>query len=620
MKDFFWILFWTLSTWSSGAFILKSFYSQLDDDFPSRAFAIALRFAAGLTAYSFFWYALGVLGWIGFPALIVWVCVSGVLVIGMRREFMKAVRSLAQGTKQFLALDPAVRPLFLLTAALIFITGLRCWSSYVDGDSLVYHLYLPKLWSLMGAIGNFNYSEHAYWPSFLEVCFIPAELIGSVAASKIVSFALYFLLVVSVGAYVFNRTRNACGAMVASSILASVPFFFRHAPSTYNDIAFGFFATLALIVWGFGLARQEGASGWRFGVLSGLLMGVSLSCKYIGFYALFALCGACFLEFLFRQKAFCTNMFAGFLSGTLATGFPYYLRSYLHYHNPVFPFAQKIFNTPFGYGSKVAGWISPNMAHEFVGTGTGFLDFVMLPVNLIFHPGVFGGEKVGFFFLLLLPLIFLNFKTNRLFLFFCFIYTGIWFFLYQGTRYLTPVFAVLAMVIGTGWAAYVPARPKLFRALRYFVVTGLIVFNLWAAYYAYKDFFRNNNDSLKQVSAHINAKIPSWQTKVFVVGEERIYYYDFIAIRERAFRNFTFFPRFTSDKVRQLLQQEGVSCLLLVSRGKEMENLAADATVEFDAYAYFRDFIKQYKMEKLGEWKSLEGVRYQLYQFSDVGA
>ncbi len=614
MTGFFWMIFWLLSLWSLGAFMLKMPFWCLDDHVRSDVLKNVLMLSMGLILYSFYWCGVGLLGWIGYPALIAWGCVSAVLIVLMRKTLIRNGQAIFVNARSFLKNDRGLQLLFFFTVSLMLVTGLRSWSSYVDGDSLVYHLYLPKLWVIMGKIGNFSFSEHALWPSFLEVCFIPAELLGSIAIAKIVSFFLYAFLVTAVGAYVFEKTHHAYGAIIAAACLASIPFFFRHAPSLYNDIAFGYFAVASLMTLELASAHQSGRGCFAIAVLSGLLMGASLSCKYIACYAVLAVVVAFFVECLITRKwSFYFMLFAGFLLGAVLTGFPYYLQAFLQYGNPVFPFAQKIFHTPFGYGVSSVGLIAPSTAHAFKGVGTSFFDFLLLPYNLLFRPAAFGGEKTSVLFLLLLPLIVANFRKNRVLLFFCVVYSSIWFSLYQGTRYLTPVFGVLSIMIGIGWSAYVPSKSKLFLGLRGLVLTGLIVFNVWASYYAYKDFFRNNNSALMQSSARISSMIADKRSKVLVVGEERVYYYDFVSVRERGFRNFTLFPQYVMEEVERLLKQEGISYLLFAEPAMGSEQALAD---RFDPWEYFRNFINVRKLPEVGGWKSSEGIFYRLYRMA----
>jgi len=302
-----------------------------------------------------------------------------------------------------------------------------------------------------------------------------------------------------------------------------------------------------------------------------------------------------------------------FTMGLFITAAPYYVRSYLQYGNPVFPFASKIFNTPFGYLSEGAGLVGSNASAVLIGAGRGLWEFLLLPFNVTFHPELFLGDKIGFLFLPAAVLILFAWRQNLKFLFFCLLFTLCWFYLSQITRYLPPVLAIVAVMVGLGYMRFSRILPQIKGVVLGAILVLASVQSAWAAYHTYKDYFIRKNDAVIDVAKHMNAFVEADELAL-VIGDSRIYYYDFVAFREKTFRNFTRYTMHPSpNQTLQLLDHKGVRFILLASSSQETQSRELTET-DFDAGAYFKRLIDAGHYEHRTHVTSPEGREYVLYE------
>ncbi len=578
-------LIFPLSFLGIGSFILKRF-SLKPEKFLSLSFFALISFFTGFIFYSYYWFFAGLLGLLKIETLYAYWGL-GVLFFALQFGTIRSfLGSLKEGILQISQAGLLEKILVIEIAAAVILTLVRCGTPFIDGDSLVYHLYLPKQFALQGKIWHVPFSEHAYWPLFAEVSFIPGELIRSLALSKFISFLVYLGFVWLAAVTVYDCKKQLGPALLAALIPAVTPLFFFHAPSTYNDLFFGFFLAASLILWNQSM-QIEGSKHFSF--IAGLFLGAALASKLVAIYGAVAFLGIFLFDFIKAsdKKTVLKCVFV-FCLGALVTGAPYYLRSWIEYGNPVFPFAQKIFQTAYGYGLQGAGLLGTGNTQLTVGAGKDILHFFLLPFFLTFRPELFGGDKIGYLFLFLGFLIFCDWRRNMNFFIFCILYAVIWFSLSQYTRYLMPVFGILAAAYGNGFANIKKHFPRAAHA----VLIGALLLGAaqvsWAGYHAYKDLFLRPEEDLRRVAQEMNAQIADPNQKVLVIGDGRLYFYDFAAFREKPFRHFTRYPDSVNlEGTVQLLDTAGASFLIYVQGASGEEKAGA-----FDPSTYFQEVIQ----------------------------
>jgi len=575
------------------------------------AFHHSIAALLGILIFSYYWFTVGIFGFIGHAALYSYWVVSLMLLIAMRRELTSFGRSLKSGFNLVRQSTWAVKIIAFLILTILSVSFARCFAFYIEGDSLVYHLYLPKQFMMRGAVWAVPFSEHVFWPLAAEMTFVAGEILKSLTLSKFISFSLYVALVAMVGGYVFKRTANLTAGLLAALLIGGSPFIFFHAPSTYNDIFYGAFLTGSFLVLLNQWETKSDAVGGLF--LAGLLCGGAMSSKYLGLFGVGFLFLFVSVLLVLRTRSFSMTAkgIVMFSLSTALTGLPYYIRSFIHYGNPVFPFAQSIFQTPFGYGLHSAGIVGSNLSDFISGGGRGWLDFLALPARLTFQADLFGGDKIGYLFISTCFLIFFALKRNMIPLLFCLFITITWFLLSQYVRYLVPVFAVLAVMIGVGYAAMESKFLKISKVMLFIVLLLGSGHSLWAAYHGYKDYFIRKEDELILVAEKFN-RVVSPQSKVVVIGDERLYYYDFVAFRERTFRNFTLYPDLTSDAdVVRLLDEQEVSYLIMSDFASRTIQRSGDRP--FNPESYFSHLVDAGYYQPIESISTPQGSNYTLY-------
>lgn len=568
---------------------IQTLFRGLKGDDPNGHVSTWLAFAVGLILFSYYWFFTGLAGLLTRGSFWVLFFIGILLVFVTQKEW----RNLFSRLKTSLTLFRFQRIVgWLLLAELIsvlLLTLIRCWAFYIEGDSLVYHLYLPKQFVLQAKIWAVPYSEHVFWPLFSEVLFTVGELFQSLLISKWISYGVYLATVVLVGNYVYRRTDNVTASLLTAALVASSPVFFFHAPSTYNDLFFNFFMLAGFLLYETLCLKSPISKTGMF--LCGLLWGAALACKYVVFFGLMAFAPILLFDFIRcrYKKNFLLAVFFLCL-GVFLTSAPYYLRSYMHYGNPVFPFASELFQTPFGYVSEEAKWLGANAVADVQGAGRNIKQFLLLPWNLTFHPELFLNDKIGFVFLPLSFLILFSLKHNRRLLFYCFFYSLIWFSIAQITRYFLPVLTLSAIMIGFGYSFIEKRFLRGSHLALWLAVILLSVQVLWAGYHAHKDFLLREREDIIEVAEDLNRMITDSDEEVLVVGDDRLYYFDFVGFREKTFRNFTHYPDFkSSTETVSLLDREGINRILIVRAHQKQE--LGSKSFPVDPLQYFGDLI-----------------------------
>ncbi len=559
-------------------------------------------FALGLMLLGYFWFCAGLTGFLNRTALFLFLGLAAAAIFWKAKLFVRLFHEIRRVGAHAVSFSWFHRLVFLLLLAIGVFTLARCWAAYIDGDSLVYHLFLIKQFVAREKLWAVPFSEHAYWPFLAEMTYVPAEILKALFLAKWSSFLVFAATGALAGTAVYRSTRNTAAGLFSVLFLWGLPVFFFHAPSTYADLFYSFFLLAAFLLYD----RERQTAGVRPSTMwvCGLLAGAALACKYTALYGVFGLSLLILLEFLLFERN--RRFFGAALccaAGMGGSGLPFYIRSYLHYGNPIFPFAPGIFNTPFGSGfvSEQAALVGMNATELMSGAGRSPLDFLMLPWNITIHPELFHNEKVGFFFLPAFLLVFLAPRRLWRLWFVSLIFLFFWFAVSQLTRYLMPVLAVMAVLAGAGFDGLQRRWPKVYRlVLPVFLALGTLQ-AAWAGYHAWKDFaVRPQVREEQKAAGVVNRWISDKQAPVLVLGDNAVYDYDFVPFREKTFRNFTR----SAERIREggllaLLDQHDVRYILKVKNPNEAP--AGNDPGAFDPLPYYEKLFNAGHYRKIQE-------------------
>lgn len=316
-----------------------------------------------------------------------------------------------------------------------------------SSDGSTYHLALVAEYLRKAHFPIITTNFYASLPEGLEMLFLAAFSIGRHSAAALVH--LLFLFALS-SAFIlfglrFQVAKAAIGAMVLFYLSPIVGF---DASVAYNDVALAAatFATFyALQLWA---ARREND---RLLILAGLLAGFAGAIKYTGFFApAFAIV---FVIWVGRSdfKKYKTRLAFVIVPAALLIS-PWLIKNAIEVHNPVSPFANRLFRNPYTHISFEEEYRA-NMTHHNGVTRA------EIPLEVTFSGARLQGIIGPVFLLSPLALFALGSPVGRP-LIFGFLFFFLPYFSNIGTRFLIPslpfLCLALCMVLESWRACLVP--------------------------------------------------------------------------------------------------------------------------------------------------------------------
>lgn len=316
----------------------------------------------------------------------------------------------------------------------------------IDGDVLLYHLSIPKIYLKNHAIIYLPFNFFSNFPFLVETLFIFALLLKSDLLAQQIHF-LYGILAF-LGTFNFARKHYSFDiALLASAIFLTIPTVFMYTASiAFIDLALAFYFTLA--IYSYYLWGETQNNQWI--ILSGLMAGFNAAAKPQGTIATLLL-GLFFLGSFLKlkiEKTGAIKLASFYCSFALILPAFWLVKSYFHTGNPVFPFLYQVF------GGK--NWDS---VHSEMLTRLGLeqLSYVIrklpvLPWAITMEPEHFNG-KIGPLFLAFLPGLFLNYRNNktRNFAFLSVVFFFVLLFSPNvSVRYLAPVLPLVSILAAIG--------------------------------------------------------------------------------------------------------------------------------------------------------------------------
>ncbi len=259
-----------------------------------------------------------------------------------------------------------------------------------EWDVLVYHLYLPKLFTASHGFVYLPRLVYVSMPLGAEMVFTWAYAWDGLGVASAVAPLFHFLMVVATWRTARLYVNNAW-AVLAAVLLLLTPTFAYLASIPYVDMVLGAYALMAFIVY------ARGMTGAREAALAGVFLGAAMSVKYTGINAVVAFAAVAAWDLGRRRLRL--NAAVVFLGTAFVVVAPWLVKAFVERGNPVFPVL---------YGWLGGRDLTPEAAAGIVramravGMGRGWLDYLMLPYRL----SVLGGEGYDRFAGMLLPFTF----------------------------------------------------------------------------------------------------------------------------------------------------------------------------------------------------------------------
>jgi len=334
----------------------------------------------------------------------------------------------------------------------------------LGADSYSYHLPIAESYVAAGGIRRFNegwyVGTYPQLASFLYTWAFqaPGEFIDHVLLCTHIEFVLFVATLVSVAVFsakLLHRERLPYAA--AALFLFPKLFIYDSNLNCGADHVIAFFCIALAIA----LLRLYKHFDNREACFAGLMMGALILTKYQAVYV-FVPTGLLCLIFMLRFKRIQPGVTWGLV--TLACSAPHWLKNWLFYHDPMYPFLHAyLHSTPFHKGAdrllNDIFWtrqFSPagTTAHKLEATLKALGTFSFVPNDWGFH-----GKRpeFGSLFTLLLPILLLFRKTGRIWVTVVAVHIGIaiWYYINHQDRYLQLLVpcmaAVVAAILALAW-------------------------------------------------------------------------------------------------------------------------------------------------------------------------
>jgi len=314
-------------------------------------------------------------------------------------------------------------------------------------DALVYHMFLPKKFLEWGTVGPVAGNMYSNFPLSVEMFFGLGLGLGLEPACGLLSVSFYLLFLVQLYRLLAGWGRG--WAILGAFTAGLVPSLMVTAGLQYVDVAMAFYCALWVGAVKLYLEGDDSSAPWLIGIFAGLMF----STKYTGgvflILSLFAWAlGSARGDFK-ALLTFLLKVGVGFAIFSL----PWLAKNLYYTHNPVYPFMYSVFG---GLGWDEGRAMLYNLHLRNFGVGRGLLDYILLPVNMVFKAGFetpkFDG-RIGYLFLAAFAVLLARFfrfekpkEPREHFPFFCLaaslIYFVFWALTSQQMRFLLPWLAV----------------------------------------------------------------------------------------------------------------------------------------------------------------------------------
>ncbi len=224
-------------------------------------------------------------------------------------------------------------------------TAIVATGPVTDGDALCYHLQVPKVFLMGGAVGFDPDLHETVYPLVTELIYAVAlDFRGPVACRWV-----QWLMGLALSANVTAMSRPSLGrrAWWAGAIVLLAPAISNGMSAPLNDVALAAFGAAAIFAWTRLLDRPRPMAAAVAGAFAGLAIGVKYPALVLvglmsGFLWVRALRSLLLDRSWTRLRSWLTLAVVYSLV-TIAVGGGWYLRAYVHTGNPVYPFFPQAF-------------------------------------------------------------------------------------------------------------------------------------------------------------------------------------------------------------------------------------------------------------------------------------
>jgi len=430
---------------------------------------------AGAIGFGFAAYAVLIVGLLHqlylLPILLIWALMVLVGYKGMQTvasTLVNLIRRFKSAWKAVSVSAPGARIGALGVVALLTFGGAALLACYkppggVEWDAISYHLADPRQFLMQHSITSLPTEHHSNFPLLMEMLYT----VGLLFSGFVLANMLHWLMAALTTAAIFGFLKSRVGSFAAWSgvvLFITTPVVLWEAGVAYVELGLALYTTLAVLAAVSSLQRDVAATdrtAWLR--LSAIAIGFALGVKYLALIPLFLI----ILLLLFRRQPFVSIIKYAALA--ILIGCPWYVKSAVITHNPVYPFMYRAFpGSIYWSANRAAGYESEQSHfgtfHSLKQPQVAIRNLIQVPWDLLTLPNEEKGTYSNpgeFSFMTLIGGLYVAFTAGLLLrrrmdrqiadlLLLGTLQVGAWFMVAQVSRYLVSVLPLLAITAAAG--------------------------------------------------------------------------------------------------------------------------------------------------------------------------
>jgi len=420
----------------------------------------------------------------------------------------------------------------LIFAALLFVgffTLIGSLSPVLGMDAAAYHMQDAKIFIRQHQVTPIPYTRESLWPFLIQMLFVLGLCLKGVVVAKLFHFTFYTASIVAIYA-LCRRYWPRSNSILAAAVFALTPAIFKGTTYAYTDLAVAFYTVCAFFCFFFW--RDSNNNRWFYlsGAACGFLLGIKITSASVPAVIL----ALYFARVFFSPEGYKRRMIAPllFILAMIAVCGVWYIRSWIILGNPIYPFAGHFFG---GYGFPGEGIRLGFNAEASIELG--LKQFPLTLWYLTIHPERFGGESIGFLYLIFLPMLLWIRRPMRFVIYsavigFCLSVS--WFVIFQYVRFFYPTLIFLSILVAAAYYDVLWTDPVLRKIFTGILVGGFCYSGVLSFYHNVDKFpvvfgFQSERDYLLKhersfaIADYVNSYLPK-DAKILVLAEPRLYY------------------------------------------------------------------------------------------------
>jgi hypothetical protein len=370
----------------------------------------------------------------------------------------------------------AVFAVFLIPMAPFFV------APEVSTDAITYHLLIPKIYLLHGKMHFLPLFVEASYPSLAELNYLPMLSLSGEIVCKCFHFWIGILVLLLISRLV-KKVSPASGSLLAPALFLAMPVVVIHLGWAWNDFLFVMFILLSLyFLLEAHLLEMPGDAGARRRLgkqflVAGIMAGLASWTKYT--FVIYFLASLLLLLWGARKWKWNSAQYVYYFGG-IALVAPFWLfQNWLFTGNPVYPFLNRIFGSP--YWTEAANQYFIHHLRRYEIQDWNWTTYFTFPARITLRPGIIethtGILPFAFIPLLLLRSPSRGYALLRAFLVCCIL---VWLLIQTETRSLLSVFAVFFCLASIQLQSDL-WKTKLFKTVTIALIVPALAINFYIA-------------------------------------------------------------------------------------------------------------------------------------------